>query len=93
LAELPKDLLFAEFSNLEIARAAERHRACMTKGLPKALRGLYCSGGAWASDGLTGDDAVTVVIKRHNQEFDDLGHKPASSLTPSRNGIFEFFLR
>jgi hypothetical protein len=82
LSKSPKDVPVAELSDLEIAGPAERDGAGMTKGFPERLRTLDRIGRTWASDRFTGDDVVTDVVEGHDHELDDLGHKPASSVTP-----------
>jgi hypothetical protein len=81
VAELPKNLFFIEYADLEIAGAAERYRACMAEEFPKGLRMLNGFGGTWTFYGGTGNDAVIRIIERYCHELDDLGHK-SSSLTP-----------
>ncbi|HJZ21584.1 MAG TPA: hypothetical protein VJ226_11540 [Bradyrhizobium sp.] len=80
-----------EFTNLEITGADKRCRTCMAKGLPKVLRSLYRSGGAWAAYGFAGDEAVIFAIKRHNHELDDFGHSPLPSISATQR-YFLFFV-
>ena len=60
--EQPKHMLFAEFAYLQIAGAAERYGASMTKHFPKCLRALDRSSRTLAFDGLpSGDSAINEI--------------------------------
>jgi len=73
-----KHVLVAEFADLEIRSAAERHRTSMAKYFPKPLRTLYRGGRARAVNGLTNSNAAINEIAGHSHERSDLCHRLAA---------------
>jgi hypothetical protein len=74
-------MLAIVFSLFEIAGAAERNGACMTKALPLPLRSLYSERRARADDGFDRNKITVDEIKSYCAKLSDFGHQfPLSQL-------------
>jgi hypothetical protein len=78
-----------EFTLLEIAGAAERNSAGMTKQLPLPLRRLYRDRGVSAVNAFAGNKDAVDEVKSQGHEVSDFGHRcplcssPAYRTAPS----------
>jgi hypothetical protein len=64
-----------EFTLLEIAGAAERNSAGMTKQLPLPLRRLYRDRGVSAVNAFAGNKDAVDEVKSQGHEVSDFGHR------------------
>jgi len=63
------------FSLAEVAGAAERNRAGMTKKFPLIERGFYSKRGIRADDGVEGSKFTVDEIKGYCDKLGDFGHR------------------
>jgi len=89
LAKPAQHMPVVEFTLLEIAGAAERNSAGMTKQLPLPLRRLYRDRGVSAVNAFAGNKDAVDEVKSQGHEVSDFGHRcplcssPAYRTAPS----------